>query len=265
MMAGSSGVFIKYMQAPATSLGFVRSVVPSLILALWMWRQAIPFFRGNYRLMLLASLLNAARMYFFFTAYIYTSIGNAVIITFSWPIFVSLMSALFLKERILRRNILLLFMAFGGIVLVYAHQPFSFENRDFIGMSAALATALMHAINVVIFKKESTNYSRTEIIFYQNLLGSLVFLPFILLNRPVISLSDTLLASSHAIFLGILGFNLFFFALRHLKASTVSILAYVEIISALLFSTLWFHEPLGWNTWLGGGLIVLATGFLKRG
>jgi drug/metabolite transporter (DMT)-like permease len=154
-MAGSSGVFVKNMEMPVTSMGFFRALLPSLLMGGAMLAHRTPFFRGNYRLMIGVSVINVLRMYFFFTAFRYTSMGNAILISYTWPIFVNIFSALFLKEIISRRNIVLLTLAFTGIVVVYSNQPFSFENRDFIGMSAALGMALIYALTVVAFKKES--------------------------------------------------------------------------------------------------------------
>ena len=264
-MAGSSGVFIKSIQfLPATSMAFIRLTIPTLLMGGLMLFQGIPFFRGNYRIMLTASLLNALRMYLFFVAYIYTSIGNAVIISYTWPIFTTLFSIFFLKEQVVRRNLGLMGVAFLGILIVYMNQPFSFENKDFMGMSAALGTAIVYATTVVIFKRESPNYSRQEIIFYQNVLGPFIYLPFFLLHRPWPILSDSIIAVSHAIILGILGFNFFFYGLRHLKASTASLLAYIEIISALLFGVFWMKETLTWNMLMGGILIIFSTTLLKK-
>ena len=264
-LAGSSGVFVKSIQfLPATSMSFIRLTLPTIVMAILMTIQRTPFFQGNYRLMLTASLFNAIRMYLFFVAYIYTSIGNAVIISYTWPIFTTLFSMAFLKEHVSRRNLYLMGVAFTGIFIVYINQPFSFGNRDFIGMSAALATAIFYAVTVVIFKKESGNYSRPEIIFYQNFLGGFIYLPFFLLHRPWPIVSDLAISMSHAIFLGILGFNFFFYGLRHLKASTASLIAYIEIVSALLFGVFWMNEPLTWNMLTGGALIVVSTMLLRK-
>jgi drug/metabolite transporter (DMT)-like permease len=264
IMAGSSGVFVKHLHIPATSIAFIRTLIPAALMALWMVLQGTAFFRGNYKLMLGASALNALRLYFFFTAYLYTSIGNAVIISYTWPIFVTVFSMFFLREEVSRRQLWLLGLAFVGILIVYANQPFSFGNRDFIGMSAALGAAIMHAIGVTIFKKETDNYSRPEILFYQNCLGVLVFLPFILFNEPVPTVSDWTIASGHAFFLGIIGFYFFFYGLHYLKASVASALAYVEIVSALLFSVFWMKEELTGNMMLGGAVIVLSTVLLRK-
>lgn len=264
IMAGSSGVFVKHLHIPATSISFIRTALPTFILGLVMLAAQIPFFRGNYRIMLVASVLNAIRMFCFFTAYLFTSIGNAVIILFTWPIFVSIFSVIFLNERISHRRLILLVLAFAGIVIVYTDKPFSFESQDFMGMTAALGAALAHALAVIIFKTESQNYSRIEIIFYQNLMSSFIFLPFIIFNEPLPTQNDLLIASSHAILLGIISFNFFFYGLQRLKASTASMLTYLEIISALLFGTFWMNEVITWNMVVGGLIIILTTALLRR-
>ncbi len=263
-MAGASGLFVKFMEMPATSMSFVRTFLPTVILGGAMMYKNIPFFRGNYKLMLGASTLNALRMYLFFTAFIFSSIGKVVLILFTWPIFVSLFSAIFIKEVITRRTIFLLTLSFSGIVLVYAHEELSLQSSDFIGLSAALGTAMCYAITVVIFKRESGNYTRSEIIFYQNLVGVFVYLPFILFTRPWPSTQDLVLSSSHAIFLGVIGFYFFFYGLRHLNASVASLLAYVEIVSALLLSAFVMKEPISPNMIGGGVLIVVSSLFIRR-
>lgn len=263
ILSGSSGVFIKNIEMAATSLGFIRSLLPVLMMAGIMFYKGIPLFRGNYRLMMVASGLNALRLFLFITAYTYTNIGNAVIIIFTWPVFVTIFSAFFLGESTSLRNILLLILAFVGIVIIYTGQSLSFENDDFLGMTAALGTAICHAIGVVIFKKESVNYSRYELLFYQNLLGILLFLPFFI-TTPLPSGQDIGVASVYSLLLGTLGFSLFLYGLTYLKASVASAIAYIEIVSALFFAVMVMREPITLNIILGGGLVVVSTAFLRR-
>ena len=155
-LAGSSGVFVKYMEMPATSMAFIRTAVPVLILGVVMAIKGIALFRGNYRPMLWASFLNMLRMYLFFVAFIYGSIANVVLILFTWPIFVTILSAIFLKEIVSRKTWSLLAVAFTGIIIVFSNQELNFSNKDFIGMAAALGTAAVYAMTVVIFKKASS-------------------------------------------------------------------------------------------------------------
>ena len=263
-LAGSSGVFVKYMEMPATSMASIRTLVPVLILGAVMALKGITIFRGNYRPLLWASFLNMLRMYLFFVAFIYASIANVVLILFTWPIFVTILSAIFLKEIISRRTWILLGLAFLGILIVFSDQEINFSNKDFLGMAAALGTAAVYAMTVVIFKQASGSYSRTELIFYQNLIGALVFLPFLLTHRPWPTQLDIILSSSHALLLGMLGFGFFFYGLKRLPASQASLLAYFEIVVATCFSIFWFKDPLTWNMLLGGGIIMGTTLSLSR-
>ncbi|MDR4988651.1 MAG: DMT family transporter [Bacteroidales bacterium] len=262
-IGGSSGVFIKLIDLPATTITFFRMAVPVIILLGYLHYKQVKLFRGNYRVMMLASVLNAVRMFLFFVGYLYASIGNAVIILFTWPIFGTLFSAIFLKEKVSVRTSILIGLAFTGIVIMYVNTEISFENEDFIGMAAMLFSAVFFAATAVIFKRKLMFYSRTETIFYQNLVGAVAFLPFVFINTPLPSAVQAGAASFYGILIGIVAFMMFFYALRRLKMSHYGLFTYWEVIAALFFGVLFFGEAITWNMVLGGGLI-LATGILLR-
>lgn len=264
IIAGSSGLFIKNVTIPATSIAAIRTGLPTLLMGLFLFFNGVKFFRGNYKLMLSGSVFNAIRMYFFFVAYIYTAISNAVIITFTWPIFATILSVIFLKEKVSNRNIALLLFSFLGIIIVFSNHTFSFENRDFIGMSAALATAITYAASIVIFKKGTANFSVPETIFYQNLVGMFVFFPFLLYHQPFPNIRAFQIISTYAILMGMISFSFFFYGLKRLQASTTSMLAYGEIISAFCFGFFFLGERLTWNMIIGGSIIVMTTILLRK-
>jgi drug/metabolite transporter (DMT)-like permease len=263
-IAGASGVFVKNVAIPATSIAFIRTTLPTILIGAYLLATGTQLFRGNYRLMLSGSVFNAIRMYFFFIAYIYTSMANAVIIAYTWPIFGTLLSILFLKEKVSKRNIGLLTLSFLGILIVFSNQSLTFENRDFIGMSAALVMAITYAASVVIFKKGRGDFSISETIFYQNLVGMFVFFPFILKNVPSPTVRDVSIISCYAILIGLIGYSLFFYGLKRLKASTSSMLSYIEIVSAFCFGIFLMGETPTWNVLLGGLLIIITTFLLRN-
>ena len=263
LLAGMSGILIKNMQIPATSMAWVRMTIPTVVLGCWMWKNDISFFRGNMKLMLTASSMNTIRLYFFFIAYIYADLSNAVLVFYTWPIFATVFSYYLLKEDVTRRQVLILVIAFTGILLVYSSHEFSVDSTEFIGISAALASAFFYSLMVIIFKYESDHYQPGESVFYQNLVGSLVYLPFIIINEPRPNSLDWALSSTHGVVVGILVFYCFFFGLKHLKASTTSMITYLEIVSAVCVGVIFFDEVLSWNIMLGGALIIGSTSLLK--
>lgn len=260
IIAGFNGIMIKAMESmTAGSIAFIRATIPSILLLAWIFQTKTNIFRGNTKKMLGASFINAGRIYLYLMAFIYTTIGNAIILFYSWPIFVSLLGIFFLKEKVSRKQILLLLTAFTGLIIAYSGKSFSFEDKDFVGMLAAIFASIGYAITVVIFKSESDNYHRNEIIFFQNLAGIFVFLPFFFSNYPVAELSDIGVAFLYALLIGIGVYSLFFYGLKHLKASTASSMMYLEVVSALIVSALILNESLSVNMVVGGSLILLSS------
>ena len=147
---------------------------------------------------------------------------------------------------------------------MYSNKEISFGSDDFLGTGAMLLSAIIFSITAVIFKKELKYYSETETIFYQNLLGAIVFLPFIFINKPLPTITQIGAASIYAFLFGIVAFLLFFYALKRLKMSHYSLLAYWEVPAALIFSVIFFKEVITLNMIFGGALIIVAGLLLQR-
>ena len=260
---GSTGVFVKYLAFPPAMITLFRLLVPTIILYLFFRFERRKLSKED-RPMLLASSLNALRLFLFFVGFTYTSISNAIIMLYTWPIFASIFSMIYLKEKIRPRNVFFLFFSFIGIVLVYVGNGLSFGSSDFIGITAMLMSGCIYSLTVIIFKKESGKYTPLEMIFYQNLLGAFVFLPFLFLDFSYMTLSKVGIAVIYAAMAGVVGFGLFFSALKKIKASTASILSYVEVLSAILFGVLFFSEVLTQGMIIGGSMILLSAYMIKN-
>jgi drug/metabolite transporter (DMT)-like permease len=256
---GSSGVFVKKLQLSPMVLAFIRLAFPTLILGTFLAYRHKKVYLPTNALLITASLLNAVRMLFYLFGFTYTSIGNAVIILYTWPIFATIYSAIFLKEKITRNHVIQLGLSFIGIIFVYMDKEFSFANKDFLGMTFMLLSGAVYSLSLIIYKKMAHSYSKSETLFYQNFAGSLIFLPFFILMRPFPSAGQITVACIYSALIGLIGFGLFFSALKHIKASTASRLAYLEVVSGVIFGIFFFHETLSWNTIIGGIFIITST------
>lgn len=261
---GTTGSFIKILKLPSTTLTFIRAAVPTFVIFAYLFIKKKPLFKGSRHLVFTASFLNAVRMLLYFIGFNLTSIGNAVIILYTGPIFTNLFGSFFLKEQITKKQVMLSGLAFLGIVVMYSNKPFTFGDRDFIGMSAVLVSTILYSLTVIIFKAEIQKYSKLETIFYQNILAVFIFSPFLLINKPVPTVNQWIIATIYAMLIGLIGFMLFFSALKKIPASVATLLTYVEVISAITFAVLLFHEVISINMIVGGGLIVLSTILLQR-
>jgi len=259
IMAGTAGLFIKSMEINSFSQTWLRTAVPTVITVVWMLSTRTRFFHGNWKKMLGISVLGTIRLLFFFLAFNLTSIGNAVILFYTYPILSAALGFVILKEVISKRQLVLLFIAFLGILLAFSQKEFSFNNQDFLGMLAALGSALVFALNVVLFKSETKNYSRKELLFYQNFAGSLILLPFF--EFSIATNLDYTLGITYGFFIGIGTYFLFFYGLKRLKAATASALMYMEVVSAIILGVWIMNEELS-LTMILGGIMIVGSSFL---
>lgn len=260
----TSGVFVKFLKLNPAVLSFFRMAIPTVILTIYFIIIKRNVFKHNNKLVFLSSFLNSLRMFFYFVAFYYTSIGNAVIILYTWPIFVAIFSIFILKDYPDTVRIFALITAFAGIVIIYLNKEFSFKSNDFIGMSSMLISACIYSLSMIIFKFVSERYTKIEITYFQNFIGSFVFLPFIFIFKPFPSLEKLVILTVYSSLIGLIGFTMFFSALKKIKASVASNLSYIEILSGILLGVIFFKEKITWNMIAGGLLIILSVWIISK-
>ena len=263
-IAGFNGVLIKAMPSLATgTIGWFRVGVPVLFLLPSLLYNREIRIKGDRKMLLLATVINAIRLYFYLVAFMYTSIGNAVVLFYVYPLFVTLIETLVYKSPISKIQVYLMILAFIGIGITYLNKPFSFESNDFIGMMASLLSAVGYASFVCIFKRQTTNYNKKQLLFFQNIGGAVLFTPF-LFTMDTVALPELGIAVFYAALIGLGVFSLFFFGLKYLNPTTATSLMYLEVISAVLLSYFVLGEQLTWNTYLGGSFILVSSFFISR-
>jgi drug/metabolite transporter (DMT)-like permease len=261
---GSSGAFIKAAALPVTSMTFFRMAVPFTVTTLVLLLRKKPFPKVADGFMLLASVLNAVRLCFYFAGYIYGNISTTVILLYTWPVFATIWSCVFLKEKLTAYRITLFATAISGVGLITLERGAALTDQRFMGVVFILLTSFIYSMTIVMFKKRSTQYDPLETLWFQNFLGTAAFFPFLLINRPFPHIWQSGLACSYGFLIGVVGFGLFFRALRNVDASTASFLTYIEVLSGITFGVVLFHERLTWNIAAGGALVLLSALALGR-
>ncbi len=259
---GTSGTFVKFLHLPSTTLAFFRLAVPTVVLFMYLSMNRVRLFRGNNMLLLIASALNALRLFLYFIAFNMATIGNATLAASTTSMFIFLFSIVFLKEKMTVKKSLLLIAAFIGICVLYSNKPISFANKDFLGMSIAILSSAIYSITMIIFKKELQRYSKTETIFYQNVVGAFIFLPFLFFNKPFPALWQVSLASVSGVMIGVVAFVMYFSLIKKV-GPTVASLATFDTVISVIFGVVIFHEQLTVNMIIGGIIILLTSFFIS--
>ena len=100
---------------------------------------------------LLYGIINLLNNFFFFQAFLNTSISNAVLTHYTAPIFVALLAPYLLKERLEKITIIALIIAIIGLGII-SYQNLSLQSKDFIGIVFGTASGLMFALVIISIK-----------------------------------------------------------------------------------------------------------------
>ncbi len=260
-IGGFNGVIVKWANLGPIETTFIRLAVPTILLFIYLKSKNTKIIKGNWQLMFLASFFNTIRLILYYLAFLYTSVGNAIIILFSWPIFAAIWNIIWLKQKRDKKSIALILVAFVGIIFMYINKDISFSNKDYLGMIVMLGSAIVYSFVVTAFKKESNYYTEAENIFYQNVVGAILIIPVLIFTgMKTLSIAPvTVTILYQGIITGVLAFLLFFYGLKRLKMNHYSLFSYWEVPASIIAAIIFLGEKLTWNMTIGG-LLIVASG-----
>lgn len=219
-------------------------------------RRDLPFFA-------LYGLVSIGLFYFFyFQAIRLTGVTMAVVLLYTAPAFVVILSFYLFQEPLTRVRIVSLLATFAGSFLVVRAYDLESLRLNAIGIVTGLLAGLTYGLYSIFGKRALGRYPSTTTVFYAFLFGSL-FLS--LLGRPWQSLAAGYDGGTWlwVIFLALvptlLAYALYTSGLRSVPSGTASIMATIEPVTAALLAFFFLHEPLGPVQVLGVGLVVAGV------
>jgi drug/metabolite transporter (DMT)-like permease len=180
------------------------------------------------------------------------------------PLFVPVFAFFVLKEQIIRKNIVGIFISFAGVLLVILNDELRLvaSLKGVMLMSVAVASAVAYSI---FLRKLASNYNPLTLIAWQNSIGAVLFLPLVLIfEAPQLKTIDftggmwvPLLNLS--IFASSIAFLLYTYGVQNLGAFRANIFTNAIPVFTAIFSFYMMHERLLSQNILG---IVLVVGGL---
>ncbi|MDH5371151.1 MAG: DMT family transporter [Gammaproteobacteria bacterium] len=239
----------------------------SSMLIMLLSRRRLPWDAAARKTYLVAGIAIYGAMLSVYWGSQYISSGFISVIFGLNPIVTGIMAALWLNERSLTPVKLLgVVLGIVGLVVIFS-QGIHLGNHAVIGIAAVCLSVLLHSWSSVWFKKLDISLTALEITHG----GLLVSVPLYLLTWFIAqgtwpeNFSQRGLGS--IVYLGIfgsvLGFVLFFYILKHIDVSRVSLITLITPVVALLLGYALNNEILNASVWLGTGLIMLGMSFYQ--
>ena len=212
----------------------------------------------RYDFLITRTISNCVAVYCFYKAVTLTSVANANILNMTYPIFIAVISWIFLKDQ---RDILaigIVIIAFIGIWLILSPGEIGFDLNNVWGLCSGISAAYS-----IVVLNVSRKYHDTEtILFFLFGLGALSI--FFLFYRSIfipgkIELFYLLICS----FFGIGGQYLLTLGFKYVTAVEGGIISSSRILMAALLGPLIVSDtPLSTTGWVGAILIFSANVFL---
>jgi drug/metabolite transporter (DMT)-like permease len=203
-LGASSGLYIKSVHISSLALTAFRMGVPILVLLPGLIkgrRLAGP--PGMRKLLWTTSGVNAVRMFFFVLGYRLTSVGSAVVLLYLWPVFAMIIESIQAKKRPDTTRIAIIALCFTGVVVMNLHRRFSLGSTDLLGSLSMTLAAALFAFTAINFKKALANCHETDALYFQNIVGTVLFTPFLLMELGKASLADIGIGSLYGFSVGL--------------------------------------------------------------
>ena len=250
------GICIRYASQTVDNytIVFFRNFVGLMLFLPFIMKQGTSFVKTEKLWMhTWRSLVGLAAMYGFFYAIAHLKLSNAMVFTYSSPIFIPLIAWLFLKERITKAMLMAAALGFLGVFCVAKPDQGLWNWVSAIGIASSLLASMAFVTVRALTKTEPPE----RIVFYFCLIGSVLSaIPMFWVWRPYalkelfFLIAAGILANVSQIFMS--------HAYRLAPAGQIAPVNYMAIIFAGVWGFFFWQETPDFYSLFGFGLILLA-------
>ena len=270
---GGMGLFVNNLSAQGFStvqISLLRSGVSALLTGCWILLRDRKLFRFRLRDSWMFLGTGIVSYFLFNNCYFLAirQVGVAVssVLLYTSPIFVTVMSCIFFREKMTARKVLCLILAVGGCALVSGLASGGSGELTAQGIGLGLASGLCYALYSIFSTVALKKYNSLTVTFYTFLLGTLAAM---CIGQP--ALTFRMAVEPQSIFwvlaLGILSgavpYFLYTLGLTGVETSHASVIATVEPVVASCIGIFLYREKADLFTLLGILMILGAAVLLN--
>ena len=248
------------LNIPTAEIMFFRSIIGTMIIYFMMRHSKVNFSKKGVPMLFVRGLLGA----FYLFAYFYTiskiPLVDASILAHLSTIFVIILSAVFLKEKISKRTLyILLLILLGAMVLVKPFQFSSYSVYALVGILSAIFAAGA-ATSIRYLSKLHHSY---EIVFYFLATGTIIAIPLMWSNFVMPTPLELFYLACIGV-VSLVGQIFLTKAFTHENIVVVEITRYIGIVFNTFWGLLFWAEVPDIYTVIGGILIISACILLSK-
>ena len=243
-----AGVLIKGVSLPALAVAGYRSAIALPVLLILFGRQAVDFSLRQW----VGGFFYAATVTLFVAATKLTTAGNAILLQYTAPLYVALLSGWLLREPIRWFDGVTIAAVLAGMALFFFDR---LSPGGMAGNMLAICSGIAYACLIVALRGQK-DASPAGSAILGNLLTALVCLPWMVKAAP--AGGDWIGLLLLGVFQIGISYACYVVAIRNVTAMEAVLIPVIEPILNPLWTLLWMGERLGpWAIW--GGIVVLLA------
>ncbi|MCM3386998.1 DMT family transporter [Ureibacillus chungkukjangi] len=261
LLFGSNGIVASYILLTSYEIVYLRTLIGSifLIAIFILTKQKLHILKNkaHFMYLLISGVAMGASWIFLFEAFNQIGVNIATLAYYCGPVIVMILSPFLFKEKMTRTKILGFIAVMIGMLCVNV-QAFM-QGTVSIGLIFGILSAFMYVI-MVVFNKKARSITGLENATGQLVISFFTVAIFIGFKQGFsVNIVDGNLFP--ILLLGVvntgIGCYLYFSSIGKLPVQSVSILGYLEPLSALIFSALILGEQLS-LVQMGGAVLILG-------
>jgi drug/metabolite transporter (DMT)-like permease len=245
------------------TLLFLRFTLAALIMAgiLLIKPEGVPRGKTLGLLISMGAIGYVGQSFCYLTATQYASPGLVALLLYLYPIFVAVLSVIFLKEKLNRIKVMALALATTGVALIVDPQ-----GGQWIGIAFAIGAAAIYSVYIIVgagVMKKVSAISSSTVIFAS---AGLVYGVLMALKGPQwpTTRDGWLTVAATVLIATVIPVVTFLAGLKRIGPTDASMLSTLEPVVTVGLAALLFGDTLQPITLLGGALILAAVIVLTR-
>lgn len=254
----SGGILLRLVdEASGLAMVFWRSVFMALAVALWLLLRYRQGAFAAVRKVGLAGCASAMLLTGAFVGYVLslneTAVANTMLIMSASPLVAAIVARITLGERLSRRTLLAIAIAFAGIAVMFNDE---LGGGSGLGNALALMVAVCFGGNIVLLRRYR-DIDMVPVMLLAGMVSAGLTLPF---AEPfTVAVRDVAILAAMGLFQLALGLFLFIRGTPYLSAAELGLLGLLETVCAPLWVWIGIGERPSPTALLGGALVLTGV------
>jgi len=243
------GIFIKLINWNPMAIAGSRSAIAALVMMVYLKKFK---FKIN-KSMLICACSYSLLVILFVSANKLTTSANAILLQFTSPVWVALLSRAILKQKISRIDGITIIFVILGMIMFFIDE---LEMSYLLGIILAILSGIVMAGMILLFQQQKEN-SLVEITLLGNVITAIVGIPFYFISSP--GMESVLPLFILGVFQLGIPYLLYVLAIPNVTAIDAVLIPVLEPLLNPLWVFIFAKESPTLFSLLGGGLVLLSV------